>query len=104
MKTTITMKVSEVSLREDFVIGGDATRLTLSLEPGQQAAVLSALMFMTLPPGVPVPYALGQRVEMVIESVPPAAVPIPSDEAVGLGERFDRDVIQEAPAMSAISL
>lgn len=73
----------------------ESAKVVLSLEKGQGIASLN--LYVNMAPGAPNPFTLGQRLAITIDAVPalhepPPATP-PRDEAVGLGEQFDRDVI-----------
>lgn len=82
----------------------ETAKVVLDLEKGQpHLAHLAA--YITLLPGVPNPFTLGQRLRIAIDAEhAPAAheqgVPIrveigdeARDEAIGLGVQFDRDVV-----------
>ena len=68
----------------------EVTKVQLFQEKGGPFRALG--IFATVPADAPNPFTLGQRLTITIDAVddiPPAI----TDQVVGLGERFDRDVV-----------
>ena len=118
----IVVRVTEMSIGTTYSGDKEVAKVTFGLEKGQALGLESLHIYAALDAGVPNPFTLGQRLAVTIDAehvpallaeqpeVPPATAsaepaeavddeaPAITDEVVGLGERFDRDVMTAAGA------
>ena len=108
----IVVRVNEMSIGStyDFEVLKDVevAKVVLGLEKGNGCPLASLNMYVQLRAGAPNPFTLGQRLAITIdvetapalhEAPPPTQPPVDdeapavTDQVVGLGDWFDRDVV-----------